>query len=182
MPYATPLAGAIPAVPGILTEAEIRATGEIIAAGQQESGAIGWPDGLVDAWNHVECAMALTVCGLRGPARRAYDWLLATQRADGSWPRRTAPSGHASDEAGVARSPRSVSGAMQGGVPAASCSSGALARVTRPKSSSTTRPPSSRITFPVFTSRWTRPASCTTASAELSSFFTSRAWLRNRRR
>jgi hypothetical protein len=38
----------------------------------------------VDAWNHVECAMALSVCGLAGPARRAYEWLRATQRADGS--------------------------------------------------------------------------------------------------
>ena len=100
MPYAPSVAGSVPAVPGILTEAEIRATGESIAAGQQESGAIGWPDGLVDAWNHIECAMALSVCGLRGPARRAYDWLLATQRADGSWPRRTAPGGQASDDVG----------------------------------------------------------------------------------
>ena len=39
-----------------------------IAAGQQPSGAIGWPDGHVDAWNHVECAMALSVCGLNGAA------------------------------------------------------------------------------------------------------------------
>ena len=100
MRYATSVAGAVPAVHGILTEAEIRATGETIAAGQQESGAIGWPDGLVDAWNHVECAMALSVCGLSGPARRAYEWLLATQRADGSWPRRTAPDGRASDDVG----------------------------------------------------------------------------------
>jgi hypothetical protein len=100
MPYAPPVAGSVPAVPGILTEAEIRATGEVIAAGQQESGAIGWPDGQVDAWNHVECAMALSVCGLRGPARQAYDWLLATQRADGSWARRTAPGGLVSDDVG----------------------------------------------------------------------------------
>ena len=33
--------------------------------------------------------MALSVCGLSGPARRAYDWLRQTQRADGSWPKRT---------------------------------------------------------------------------------------------
>ena len=33
--------------------------------------------------------MALSVCGLSGPARRAYDWLRHTQRADGSWPKRT---------------------------------------------------------------------------------------------
>jgi len=100
MPYARSLAGRAPAVAGVLTEAEIRATGESIAAAQEASGAIGWPDGQVDAWNHVECAMALSVCGLAGPARRAYEWLRATQRGDGSWPRRTAPGGAVSEAAG----------------------------------------------------------------------------------
>jgi len=100
MPYARPAAGRIPAVPGVLTGAEIRATGTAIAAAQEESGAIGWPDGQVDAWNHVECAMALSVSGLTGPARRAYEWLRATQRADGSWPRRTAPGGAVTESAG----------------------------------------------------------------------------------
>jgi GH15 family glucan-1,4-alpha-glucosidase len=90
----------LPAVAGVLSEQEIRATGETIAAGQEASGAIGWPDGQVDAWNHVECAMALSVSGLSGPARRAYDWLLATQRADGSWPRRTAAGGQVSEATG----------------------------------------------------------------------------------
>ena len=33
--------------------------------------------------------MALTACGLAEPARRAYEWLAATQRADGSWPKKT---------------------------------------------------------------------------------------------
>jgi hypothetical protein len=70
-----------------LTEAEVRATGESIARAQEPSGAIAWPDGHVDVWDHVECAMALSACGMRGPARRAYAWLRATQRADGSWPR-----------------------------------------------------------------------------------------------
>jgi hypothetical protein len=100
MSYARSLAGRTPAVAGVLTEAEIRATGESIVAAQEESGAIGWPDGQVDAWNHVECAMALSVCGLAGPARRAYEWLRATQRADGSWPRRTAPGGVVNEAAG----------------------------------------------------------------------------------
>ena len=57
---------------------------------QERSGAIAWPDGHVDAWDHVECAMALSACGLREPARRAYRWLRETQRADGSWPRSVA--------------------------------------------------------------------------------------------
>jgi hypothetical protein len=78
----------MPSVPGILTADQMLATGHSIAAVQQRDGAIGWPDGHVDAWNHVECAMALSVCGLRGPARRGYEWLRAAQRPDGSWPKR----------------------------------------------------------------------------------------------
>ncbi len=78
----------LPAVPGILSANEILATGRSIAAMQERSGAVPWPDGHTDAWDHVECAMALTVCGLTGPARRAYEWLRRTQRADGSWPKK----------------------------------------------------------------------------------------------
>jgi hypothetical protein len=91
-------AGRLPTVPGILTADEVLATGTSIAAVQQGDGAIGWPDGHVDAWNHVECVMALSVCGLRGPARRGYEWLRAAQRPDGSWPRRSAD-GTVSDSA-----------------------------------------------------------------------------------
>src|SRR5580693_1425262 len=83
----------VPEVAGILTADQLLATGQAIAAVQQRDGAIGWPDGHVDAWNHVECAMALSACGLRGPARRGYAWLAATQRRDGSWPVRTADGG-----------------------------------------------------------------------------------------
>src|SRR6202020_837439 len=88
----------VPEVAGILTADQVIATGASIAARQQAAGAIGWPDGHVDAWNHVECAMALSACGLRGPARRAYAWLAATQRADGSWAR-AAIAGHITDPA-----------------------------------------------------------------------------------
>jgi len=80
-------AASLPAVPGILTADQILATGHSIAAVQQRDGAIGWPDGHVDAWNHVECVMALSACGLRSAARRGYDWLRASQRPDGSWPK-----------------------------------------------------------------------------------------------
>ena len=76
----------VPEVPGILSADQIVATGHAIAAGQQADGSIGWPDGHVDAWNHIECAMALSVCGLRKPARRAYAWLAQAQQPDGSWP------------------------------------------------------------------------------------------------
>jgi hypothetical protein len=82
--------GWVPEVAGILTADQLLETGHAIAAAQQQDGAVGWPDGHVDAWNHVECAMALSACGLRGPARRAYGWLAATQRRDGSWPVQTA--------------------------------------------------------------------------------------------
>jgi hypothetical protein len=77
----------VPEVAGILTADLVLATGQSIAAVQQGSGAIGWPDGHVDAWNHVECAMAMSVCGLRDATRRGYEWLRAAQREDGSWPR-----------------------------------------------------------------------------------------------
>jgi hypothetical protein len=74
-----------PEVAGVLSADDIAATGHAIAAVQRRDGAIGWPDGHVDAWNHVECAMALSVCGLRDAARRAYEWLRTSQRPDGSW-------------------------------------------------------------------------------------------------
>src|ERR1700729_777495 len=80
----------VPEVPGILSADQILATGRSIAAEQQRSGAIGWPDGHIDAWNHVECAMALTTCGLHEYARRAYAWLAQTQHPDGSWAVRAA--------------------------------------------------------------------------------------------
>jgi len=77
---------AVPSLPGILTADQLIATGHAIAADQQADGSIGWPDGHVDAWNHVECAMALSVCGLRREARAAYAWLAQAQQPDGSWP------------------------------------------------------------------------------------------------
>jgi hypothetical protein len=79
-------AGQVPEVPGILTADQLISTGRAIAAGQQADGSIGWPDGHVDAWNHIECAMALSVCGLRAEARHAYAWLAQAQQPDGSWP------------------------------------------------------------------------------------------------
>ncbi|MCO5991823.1 prenyltransferase [Actinoallomurus rhizosphaericola] len=80
------------AVPGILTADDILATARSIAAQQEPSGAIPWfaptggVPGHVDAWNHVEAAMALSIAGLRAESRRAYEWLRANQREDGSWP------------------------------------------------------------------------------------------------
>jgi hypothetical protein len=77
----------VPAVDGVLTEAEVSATAASIAAMQEPSGAVPWtPGGHTDVWNHVEAAMAMLAGGEVIAAERAYDWCLATQRADGSWP------------------------------------------------------------------------------------------------
>jgi hypothetical protein len=77
----------LPALPGILTAHEVAATARSIAAMQETDGAIPWTTGQhTDVWNHVEAAMGLLVGGEVEAAQRAYDWCLATQRADGSWP------------------------------------------------------------------------------------------------
>lgn len=76
----------VPEVDGILTAAQIRATGESIAELQYSSGQIPWfPDGHTDPWNHVENAMALDTVGLHAEAVAAYQWLVDTQLPDGSW-------------------------------------------------------------------------------------------------
>ena len=72
---------------GVLSASDIAATAGYIASAQERSGAIPWyPGGHVDPWDHVECAMALTVAGHADAAAAAYDWLRRAQRADGSWP------------------------------------------------------------------------------------------------
>jgi hypothetical protein len=77
----------IPEVPGILTSAQVRETAAAIARVQQPDGGIPWAVGEhIDCWNHVEAAMALLVGGEVAAAEAAYDWCLAAQRADGSWP------------------------------------------------------------------------------------------------
>lgn len=70
-----------------LTPAQVRQTAASIAAMQEPDGAIPWTVGEhTDVWNHVEAAMALVVGGQVEAAERAYDWVLRTQRHDGSWP------------------------------------------------------------------------------------------------
>lgn len=77
----------LPSLPGILSTADIRLTGEAIAGVQAADGSIPWfPGGHTDAWDHVENAMALLVAGEPAAAERAYAWLARTQRDDGSWP------------------------------------------------------------------------------------------------
>ncbi|MDP9408078.1 MAG: prenyltransferase [Actinomycetota bacterium] len=79
----------VPSVEGVLTAAEVRRTAESIAATQQGDGALPWPDGHVEAWDHVESAMALRVAGLDAEADLAWSWLAGAQRADGTWPMAT---------------------------------------------------------------------------------------------
>jgi hypothetical protein len=72
-----------------LDDGMLLATARSIAATQETSGAIPWfAGGHVDPWDHVECAMALSVCGLTTAAERAYDYLRRAQAPDGSWPRK----------------------------------------------------------------------------------------------
>ncbi len=77
----------IPALDGLLSAYDVRATAASIARAQEPDGAVPWTPGAhTDTWNHVESAMGLLVGGEVDAAHRAYDWCLATQRADGSWP------------------------------------------------------------------------------------------------
>jgi hypothetical protein len=72
-------------LPGLLTAEQLAQTVDSIAAAQQPSGALPWADGHTDPWDHVECAMGLTLGGRRDQAVAAYDWLRRTQAGDGAW-------------------------------------------------------------------------------------------------
>jgi len=72
-------------LPGVLTREDLARTVAAVAAMQQPTGALPWPDGHTDTWDHVECAMALTLGGHLEAARAAYAWLRRTQAPDGSW-------------------------------------------------------------------------------------------------
>ena len=76
----------VPDLPGVLSADELHTTGEHLASLQLDTGMIPWfPGGHCDPWNHVETAMALDVAGFHAEAERAYEWLVDTQRPDGSW-------------------------------------------------------------------------------------------------
>lgn len=69
-----------------LTPEQVRRTGEVVAAMQRPDGRLPWhADQHTDAWNHVEGAMGLALAGQWAAAERAYEWLVASQRPDGSW-------------------------------------------------------------------------------------------------
>jgi hypothetical protein len=83
----------LPHLPGTLSADQIRITGEHIAGQQLASGLIPWFRGHHgDPWDHIEAAMALTVCGLDEAADLAFGWSAAHQSPDGSWPMETAGS------------------------------------------------------------------------------------------
>jgi hypothetical protein len=76
----------IPEVPGVLTSSDVLSTARAIADVQRADGMIPWFDGgHCDPWNHVEAAMALSVCGMIPEAKAAYRWLADNQLPDGSW-------------------------------------------------------------------------------------------------
>lgn len=76
-----------PALDGLLTAGQVRATAAAIATTMEPSGAIPWTPGeKTDVWNHVEAAMALLVAGEVAAAERAYAWVPQVQREDGSVP------------------------------------------------------------------------------------------------
>ena len=70
----------------MLTPAEVAETVDAVAGVQRPDGFVPWYEGgHGDPWNHVEAAMALALGGRRVEAERAYTWLAANQRRDGSW-------------------------------------------------------------------------------------------------
>ena len=76
----------LPGVAGVFSPAQCRQTGQSISRVQLPSGEIPWSHaGHTDPWDHIECAMALTVAGLLEEARAAFEWSRREQRADGSW-------------------------------------------------------------------------------------------------
>jgi len=65
---------------------EVEKVAGFIAAIQKDTGEIPWSQGgKTDPWDHVESAMGLSIAGYWVQAERAYEWLIATQLADGSW-------------------------------------------------------------------------------------------------
>lgn len=65
---------------------EVDRVADFIAALQKDNGEIPWSvGGKTDPWDHIESAMGLSIAGYFRQAERAYQWLVSTQLADGSW-------------------------------------------------------------------------------------------------
>jgi len=65
---------------------ELEKVADFIVTLQKENGEIPWSQGgKTDPWDHIESAMGLSTAGYFSQAERAYQWLVTTQLADGSW-------------------------------------------------------------------------------------------------
>jgi len=65
---------------------ELEKVAGFIVSLQKENGEIPWSQGgKTDPWDHIESAMGLSTAGYFSQAERAYQWLVTTQLADGSW-------------------------------------------------------------------------------------------------
>lgn len=65
---------------------EVEKVAEFIISLQKDAGEIPWSEGgKTDPWDHIESAMGLSIAGCYQEAGRAYQWLVSTQLADGSW-------------------------------------------------------------------------------------------------
>jgi MMP endo-(1,4)-3-O-methyl-alpha-D-mannosidase len=65
---------------------DVELTATYILNTQKHTGEIPWSaGGKTDPWDHVECAMGLSVAGCHQAAKKAYDWSLSAQNPDGSW-------------------------------------------------------------------------------------------------
>jgi hypothetical protein len=70
----------------------IERTGDWIASHQRPDGGIPWfVDDRLDAWNHVQCAMALTAVERYPEARAAFRYLQGSQLPEGAWPSLATP-------------------------------------------------------------------------------------------
>jgi len=88
----------IPDIEGVLSAEEVCLTALSIADLQLPTGMIPWfVGGHCDPWNHVETAMALDIAGMHSHAERAYEWLVDTQRPEGSWNNYYLPDGTVED-------------------------------------------------------------------------------------
>lgn len=64
----------------------VEQTADAIANRQQPDGRLPWhTEQHTDPWNHVEGAMGLMLGDRRTEAELAYEWMVRTQRPDGSW-------------------------------------------------------------------------------------------------
>jgi hypothetical protein len=64
----------------------IQCQADFIIDQQLPSGGIPWyRGGIIDPWDHVECAIALDLSAHVSEASLAYKWMRRTQNPDGSW-------------------------------------------------------------------------------------------------